>query len=330
MAQYLCGLATVTSASRMAYAFARDGGLPFSSAVRWVCPRRRSPAVAIWARRRGVGPVHPAHAGLLDDHRRLHDLPLRLVRAADGAGGPGVRPDLDGDGALGPRPLVSAAGRAQRGRLRRADRDRHAAAQRAIGLGRGGVRDRAGRRVVRRRAPTVPRAASRRHSHADLSEIDPETSGGGNGMDPSRAIEPRADGDATRARCRRPDDPGARPGADAGADPGRPGRGVLPDVDLPGAAGRPRGGARRRDDRAGPRGRPGRGVRGRVGAVRGPDDGADQGGVSCCAPSWAGRSTRRRGPRSPRSARRASTSRWRSPTGSRPRPCGRRSPRSCR
>jgi amino acid transporter len=48
VAQYLCGLATVTSASRMAYAFARDGGLPFSSAVRWVCPRRRSPAVAIW------------------------------------------------------------------------------------------------------------------------------------------------------------------------------------------------------------------------------------------------------------------------------------------
>ena len=48
VAQYLCGLATVTSASRMAYAFARDGGVPFSSTVRWVCPRRRSPAVAVW------------------------------------------------------------------------------------------------------------------------------------------------------------------------------------------------------------------------------------------------------------------------------------------
>lgn len=48
-AQYLCGLATVTSASRMAFAFARDGGLPFSKAVRWVCPRRRTPAVAVWA-----------------------------------------------------------------------------------------------------------------------------------------------------------------------------------------------------------------------------------------------------------------------------------------
>jgi amino acid transporter len=49
VAQYLCGLATVTSASRMAYAFARDGGVPYSRAVRWVCPRRRSPAVAVWA-----------------------------------------------------------------------------------------------------------------------------------------------------------------------------------------------------------------------------------------------------------------------------------------
>jgi amino acid transporter len=48
LAQYLCGLATVTSASRMAFAFARDGGLPFSHAVRWVCPKRRSPVIAIW------------------------------------------------------------------------------------------------------------------------------------------------------------------------------------------------------------------------------------------------------------------------------------------
>jgi amino acid transporter len=32
----------------MAFAFARDGGLPFSHAVRRVCPRRCSPPVAIW------------------------------------------------------------------------------------------------------------------------------------------------------------------------------------------------------------------------------------------------------------------------------------------
>lgn len=47
--QYLCGLATLTSASRMTYAFARDGGLPLSRLLRRVSPRRRSPSAAIWA-----------------------------------------------------------------------------------------------------------------------------------------------------------------------------------------------------------------------------------------------------------------------------------------
>jgi amino acid transporter len=48
LAQYLCGLATVTSASRMAYAFARDGGLPFSQQLKRVSPRFQTPAIAIW------------------------------------------------------------------------------------------------------------------------------------------------------------------------------------------------------------------------------------------------------------------------------------------
>jgi amino acid transporter len=48
VAQYLCGLATVTSASRMTYAFARDGGLPFSRGLRYVSPRFRTPPLAVW------------------------------------------------------------------------------------------------------------------------------------------------------------------------------------------------------------------------------------------------------------------------------------------
>ncbi len=48
LAQYLCGLATITSASRMAYAFARDGGLPFSARLRRISPGYRTPAAAIW------------------------------------------------------------------------------------------------------------------------------------------------------------------------------------------------------------------------------------------------------------------------------------------
>lgn len=48
VANYLCGLACVTSTSRMIYAFARDGGLPASAALRRVSPRHQTPVAAIW------------------------------------------------------------------------------------------------------------------------------------------------------------------------------------------------------------------------------------------------------------------------------------------
>ena len=45
---YLCALAGLTSLSRMTYAFARDGGLPYSNALKTVSPVYRTPVVAIW------------------------------------------------------------------------------------------------------------------------------------------------------------------------------------------------------------------------------------------------------------------------------------------
>ncbi|GGE22770.1 amino acid permease [Aureimonas endophytica] len=48
VAQFLCGLATVTSVSRMIFAFSRDGGLPASKALAKVSPRFRTPVAAIW------------------------------------------------------------------------------------------------------------------------------------------------------------------------------------------------------------------------------------------------------------------------------------------
>jgi len=48
VAQLLCGLATVTSASRMIFAFSRDGGLPGSAALAKVSPTYRTPVAAIW------------------------------------------------------------------------------------------------------------------------------------------------------------------------------------------------------------------------------------------------------------------------------------------
>ena len=49
IAQLLCGLATVTSASRMLFAFSRDDGMPIGSkALASVSPKYRTPVNAIW------------------------------------------------------------------------------------------------------------------------------------------------------------------------------------------------------------------------------------------------------------------------------------------
>lgn len=50
VAQWLCGLATVTSVSRMLFAFSRDDGIPgISKALAKVSPKHRVPANSIWA-----------------------------------------------------------------------------------------------------------------------------------------------------------------------------------------------------------------------------------------------------------------------------------------
>ena len=48
LSQYLCGLATVTSVSRMVFSFARDGGLPWSNRLRHISHKYRTPVAAIW------------------------------------------------------------------------------------------------------------------------------------------------------------------------------------------------------------------------------------------------------------------------------------------
>jgi amino acid transporter len=47
-AMWFCGLSSVTSNSRMLFAFARDGGVPWSRQVSRVSARYRTPSVAIW------------------------------------------------------------------------------------------------------------------------------------------------------------------------------------------------------------------------------------------------------------------------------------------
>jgi amino acid transporter len=48
ISNFLCALAAITSTSRMVFAFARDGGLPFSNALKSVSVAHRTPTAAIW------------------------------------------------------------------------------------------------------------------------------------------------------------------------------------------------------------------------------------------------------------------------------------------
>jgi len=48
MAMWFCGLSAVTGCSRLIYAFARDGGMPFSNTLKRVEPRHQIPIAAIW------------------------------------------------------------------------------------------------------------------------------------------------------------------------------------------------------------------------------------------------------------------------------------------
>ena len=49
VANYVCGLACLTSTSRMMFAFSRDGGLPGSPWLRKVSPKHGVPVIAIWS-----------------------------------------------------------------------------------------------------------------------------------------------------------------------------------------------------------------------------------------------------------------------------------------
>jgi len=48
LVNFLCGLACLTSTSRMMFAFARDGGLPASDTLKKVHPTLKTPVAAIW------------------------------------------------------------------------------------------------------------------------------------------------------------------------------------------------------------------------------------------------------------------------------------------
>src|SRR4051794_28450188 len=108
LSNYLCALAGMTSFSRMVFAFARDGGLPFSQALRRVSPTYRTPVNAIWASALLAVAGHALYAGLRHAGGRLRRVPLPLLRHAGRRRPPRRGPDLDALRALPPRRPVEA------------------------------------------------------------------------------------------------------------------------------------------------------------------------------------------------------------------------------
>ncbi len=161
-AQYLCGLATVTSASRMAYAFARDGGLPFSGALRRVSPRHGTPVRAIWAAAllsiafTVYTPVYSTIAAVCTIFLYLsYVIPTALGLFAWGRTWTAM-------GSLEPGALVyRLAGRGGGGVLLPPHRGGRAAPERQGPVDRDRIGARAGRRLGRRRAAPLRRAAAR-------------------------------------------------------------------------------------------------------------------------------------------------------------------------
>lgn len=128
VAQYLCGLATVTSTSRMAFAFAGWWSAVLQNGAMGL-PQATDPSGGDLGGGRCVGAVHGLHAGLCDDHGRLHNLSVHFLRAADRTRSVCHRPIVDSRGAVEPGKMVSTARGAECAWLPRSDRHRHAAAE---------------------------------------------------------------------------------------------------------------------------------------------------------------------------------------------------------
>ncbi len=108
VAQYFCGLATVTSTSRMVFAFARDGGLPCSA---WFRPRLSSDTCANGGHLGDGdrGDLAGAVCSVRVDRGGVRGVVVHLLCGADGARVIGPWANLDGDGAVAPGGLVPAA-----------------------------------------------------------------------------------------------------------------------------------------------------------------------------------------------------------------------------
>ena len=173
VAQLLCGLATVTSASRMIFAFSRDGGLPGSAALAKVSPTYRTPVAAIWTGAVLVGAVRLGLVARLDrrhlglyDRRLLHGhLPVPLLHRPDHARPDGLgHVEMGQDGSVGSRRAAcsSCSPCCRSSAMILIFVHRHPAAERLGALHHRRLLHPDGDRLVRLREPSLPGTADRR------------------------------------------------------------------------------------------------------------------------------------------------------------------------
>ncbi len=192
VANYLCGLACMTSTSRMMYAFARDGGLPGSRVLKRVSPRWRTPVPAIWmtAVLALASTLYaPAYSTLTT---ACAIFLVRVVRDADAGRAARVWTDLDPFRSVSPRWPALQVARCRGGAGRGAARlDRRAASKREGADGRAGDGGPAARRVVAGHPPPLPRPARHEDRLTDPRNTPPEPRPG--------ATRSRAAGSGARA-----------------------------------------------------------------------------------------------------------------------------------
>ncbi len=88
LAQYLCGLATVTSASRMAFALRQGWRTPLLRSSPPRQPDAQDPGRRDLDGLHRLGPLHDLDSDLFDDHRGLRHLSLPLLCIPDRCLGP--------------------------------------------------------------------------------------------------------------------------------------------------------------------------------------------------------------------------------------------------
>ena len=119
-----------------------------------------------------VSLVHALHTCICNDHGCLYDFPLHFVRAAYSFGCLDLRSNVDRNGSLETRPLVSATSCAECYRLRGLNHHRYATTSSTVSLGCRWSNHRTTRSMVWLCAPPFPRSTEHVNHHAGSYSLE--------------------------------------------------------------------------------------------------------------------------------------------------------------